>query len=179
MDAPARRPRLVGHVNGRRQRRPAGLSAARCVVVDPRSTTLPCESGAMQLLLCIEVQPVVHSEWFLREAARALAPGGVMVAVYWNSLSLRGAVAKRVSRLRARSPHPCYRQSYHRWRCALRDHGFRVLSERGLCWFPFGRGSDSRLVPFAVRLEHGLGLARLPALSPWVVVTAQRSAQSM
>jgi len=132
----------------------------------------------VQLLLCIEVQPVVQSEWFFGEAARVLVPGGLMVAVTWNSVSLRGAAATALGRLRSQGSHPFYRHTYRSWRHSLIEHGFDVLTQRGLCWFPFGRASDSHLVPFVVRLEQSLGLARLPGLSPWIVVTAQRGASA-
>jgi len=154
------------------------VPSARCVLASPDSTSLACTSGSVQLLLCIEVQPVVQSEWFFGEAARVLVPGGLMVAVTWNSVSLRGAAATALGRLRSQGSHPFYRHTYRSWRHSLIEHGFDVLRQRGLCWFPFGRASDSHLVPFVVRLEQSLGLARLPGLSPWIVVTAQRGAST-
>jgi SAM-dependent methyltransferase len=154
------------------------VPSARCVFASPDSTSLACESGSVQLLLCIEVQPVVQSRWFFGEAARVLVPGGLMVAVTWNSVSIRGAAAAALSRLRRQGSHPFYRQAYRPWRHALVRQGFDILTERGLCWFPFGRASDSRLVPIVVPVEQRLGLARLPALSPWIIVTAKRVASS-
>ena len=154
------------------------LPSARCVLAPPDATSLDCASGSVQLLLCIEVQPVVQSEWFFDEAARVLAPGGLMVAVTWNSASIRGAAATALNRLRLQGSHPFYRHAYRSWRRALVEHGFDILTERGLCWFPFARSSDSRLVPFIARLEQRLGLAKLPGLSPWIVVTAKRVASS-
>jgi hypothetical protein len=43
-----------------------------------------------------------------------------------------------------------------------------------LAWAPFTRKSDARLIPLATALERVLGLRRLPALSPLIVVTARR-----
>jgi SAM-dependent methyltransferase len=150
------------------------LPEARCVLVDPADTALPVGDSSMSLILCVEVMPVVRSHWFAKEAARALAPGGMLVAVVWNRFSARGLLADAASRLRHRQPHPFYRDTYVPWRRQLRDAGFQVRSERGLCWFPFSRASDSPLVPVAVALEKGLGLSFLPTLSPWVIVTARQ-----
>ena len=66
------------------------VPSARCLLVSPESTRLPCASESMNLLLCLEVFPVIESEWFPREAFRALAPGGVLVGVAHNRFSLRG-----------------------------------------------------------------------------------------
>lgn len=49
-----------------------------------------------------------------------------------------------------------------------------MLKEEGICWFPFGRDSDSPLVPLATRTEAALRLRRLSALSPWVLGVAAK-----
>jgi SAM-dependent methyltransferase len=150
------------------------LPHSRCVLVDAESETLPFETASMSLLICIEVHDVVHSTWFPREAARVLRPGGLIVVVTWNKCSLRGAAVRVMAKLRRR-PDRFYRESYLTWKRRLAAAGFRFLGERGLCWFPFTRSSDSILVPIAVALERKIGLSSLPALSPWVLVTALRS----
>jgi SAM-dependent methyltransferase len=147
---------------------------AESVLVPRDNRTLPAADGSVSLVICIEVLAVAHSDWFLREARRVLAPGGRLVTVAWNGWSLRGLVTDVASRLRQGAPHDFYRTSYRSWRRSLRASGFEVQAEKGLCWFPFGRSSDSPLVPGAVALERWLRLGRLPSLSPWVVVTASR-----
>ena len=52
--------------------------------------------------------------------------------------------------------------------------GFRIHHEEGYCWFPFRRASNSALVPYAVRVERGLGLGKLASVSPWVAFVAKK-----
>jgi hypothetical protein len=70
-----------------------------------------------------------------------------------------------------------YRHAYAKRRFALRDAGFDILLERGYCWFPFSRASNSPFIPFFARLERWLLLDRLPLLSPWVVFVARKESQ--
>lgn len=147
---------------------------ADCRLVRPDARELPSDDGSASLLVCIEVEPVVSAEWFPAEAGRVLVRGGRLVTVVWNRASLRGWATDTASRLRGRGPHPFYQHTYRTWRRRLLDSGFRLETERGLCWFPFGRASDSPLVPVGVAIERGLGLGSATSLSPWVVVTATR-----
>ncbi|MCV2490659.1 class I SAM-dependent methyltransferase [Geodermatophilus sp. YIM 151500] len=147
---------------------------ADCLVVSAGSRLLSAGDASVSLVVCIEVLPVMTSEWFLPEVRRVLAPGGLLVAITWNRDSLRGQVSSALSRIRHGEPHPHYQMSYRAWRRQLVAAGMGIESEVGLCWLPFGRRSDSRLIPAAVGLERRLGLSRLPAVSPWVLVTARR-----
>jgi SAM-dependent methyltransferase len=156
----------------------ARLPAARCLVADPDATSLPFADRCLALVLCIEVQPVVQSEWFPGEVARVLRPGGELVGVTWNRWSARGLVSDMASRLRGRGPHPFYGQSYRACRRRFETAGLELIEERGLCWFPFSRASNSPLVPVAVAIEEWLQLPRLTSLSPWIVFAAPRSAAS-
>jgi hypothetical protein len=103
----------------------------------------------VSLVVCIEVLPVAHSDWFSDEAHRVLTPGGRLVTVAWNRSSLRGRLADAFSHIRHRGPHPYCQPPYRAWRRDLLASGFRVDSEQGLCWFPFGRASNSRWSPWA------------------------------
>ena len=147
---------------------------ADCLIVDADNERLPVADSSASLVVCIEVLAVVRSAWFLREARRVLVPGGRLVAVVWNRHSLRGLLADSSARIRAKGSHPHYRTPYPNWRAQLRREGFAIAAEQGLCWFPFGRSSESRLISLCVVAEHWLGLARLPSISPWVLVTASR-----
>jgi SAM-dependent methyltransferase len=148
--------------------------ASTCLLVDPGSGELPAADRSVSLIVCIEVLPVSHSDWFFDEAHRVLTQGGRLVTVAWNSSSLRGRFADAVSRIRHRKPHPYYQTSYREWRRDLLASGFRVDAEHGLCWFPFGRASNSPFVPWGAAVERWLHLQSVPTLSPWVIVTATR-----
>jgi hypothetical protein len=67
-----------------------------------------------------------------------------------------------------------YRSAYVTFRNELRKHGFCLLHEEGLCWFPFRRSSNSVLVPAFTAAERYLGLSKLVSLSPWVMFVAQK-----
>ena len=145
---------------------------ATCIPVSPDATTLPCDTGAMSLLLCLEVFPVMDSGWFANEARRVLRDDGVLVGVTLNRHSLRGWFVRAKGRLRGDSQF--YNHSDAEWRRSIRDAGFEISLERGYCWFPFSRASNSVFVPFFVRLERWLGFDRIPSFSPWVAFVARK-----
>jgi len=159
----------------------AQLPDARCIQVPPDDETLPVASGEVQLLLVFEVNEVVESEWFVREAARVLSPGGTLICTYWNRTSLRGAAYRVAAKMRPNQVERGVRRfqdfyrgpTYRAFRKELQTHGFELRHEEGICWFPFTRQSDSRLIPAAVVVERALGLRRLPTLSPWVLCAAE------
>ena len=57
---------------------------------NPSDKILPVKDNSIDLILVIEVIPVIHSEWFYNEARRVLKPNGIVVGVITNKLSLRG-----------------------------------------------------------------------------------------
>jgi ubiquinone/menaquinone biosynthesis C-methylase UbiE len=159
----------------------ARLPDANCIHVDPDDRALPVDDKSVRLLLIYEVAQVIDSDWILGEAARVLEPAGLFVCSTWNPRSLRGAAYRMLARMSKREVEGVRRfQDYYRgpphgtFRKQLDEQGFDVLRERGLCWFPFGRSSNSRLVGPATTVERALGLARTPGLSPWVLTIAQR-----
>lgn len=156
------------------------IPGATCILVSPSDQKIPIESEGLDLLLCIEVFTVIHSEWFLGEAARALRSGGVLVGVTTNSLCLRG-IARRVSGHRYSKKNRLfdydgliYRSSYPRWKKRMAEWGLHVVHEEGMCWLPFSRSSNSVLVPFLVKMERYLGLRRLPGISPWIAFVVSK-----
>ena len=66
--------------------------------------------------------------------------------------------------------------SYPVWKKDLQYRGFHMIHEEGICWFPFGRESNSRLIPLCTSLESRLGMRRLPGVSPWIVFVAEYGA---
>jgi SAM-dependent methyltransferase len=149
------------------------VPTAHCVLVSSESTTLPCTSETINLLVCLEVFPVIESEWFPREAIRALAPGGVLVGVAQNAMSLRG-VFVRARQFLTRDPKRFYNLSYAELRQRLRTSGFDFILERGYCWFPLSRESNSALTALFIRLERLLRFDRQTAISPWVIFIAKK-----
>jgi len=150
------------------------LPSARCVLASERDTTLPCADGSVSLILCIEVWPVIDSDWFLPEARRVLSPNGLIVGTIMNRTSLRGLfVRTRERRNQTQERH--YPHSYTTWkRERLLPNGFSICHEVGYCWFPVQRDSDSPVVPLFSFAERALQLPRLPSLSPYVVFIARK-----
>jgi SAM-dependent methyltransferase len=154
------------------------VPSATCILTSPDDTALPCATGSIGLLLCIEVGPVIHRDWFIAEADRVLRLGGYLVGVCWNRRSWRGFAYHSMPGLRVRKPNPWYGfpLSYPMWRRQLRARGFQFVHQEGYSWIPFRRASDSPLVPLAVALERALGLRRLAGISPMVAFVARKDA---
>jgi len=148
------------------------IPTATCVLVSPQDRTLPCEPSSQTLLLCIEVMPVLGSDWFASEALRVLRPGGLFVGVFLNRRSFRGYYRHLTATKNKEFDY--YKVDYPNWRSRLCNHGFQMIVEEGICWFPFTRDSNSSLIPILTQLELRLGLRRLPGVSPWIVFLAQK-----
>jgi len=153
------------------------VPTANCIQVSPSATTLPCAARSASLLLCVEVFPVMDSAWFAKEANRVLAEDGVLVGVTLNRTSVRGMFVRVKQYLTGSSQF--YNSSYSQWRRRMESAGFTITFQRGYCWFPFTRSSNSTLAPFFIGIERWLGLDRLPALSPWVVFIARKTSRSV
>jgi len=149
------------------------VPAAKCILVSPNDPTLPCASHTMNLMLCLEVFPVMDSTWFLPEASRVLTDDGVLVGVMLNKRSLRGMFV-RVKQSLAPSFEAFYQLSHSEWRRRMNAAGFEIAFERGYCWFPLSRESNSVLAPYFGQLERRLGLGRMTAFSPWVIFIARK-----
>jgi len=152
------------------------LPEASCILVEPESERIPCETNSVKLLLCVEVPPVVKSRWFPQESQRVLTEGGLVVGVFFNLISWRGLLAHATAPMRG--SYDFFELSYRAWKKKLCAKGFSMVQERGFCWFPFRRSSDSGLIPSFVRMERNLGLQNLPELSPWVVFIARKQTES-
>ena len=148
------------------------LPAAKCVLVSPDDSTIPAENETIGLLLCLEVGPVLQADWFIDEALRVLRKKGLVVAIFYNRMSLRGSFVHLKYALRGRVDW--YRFSYEPWKSKFCNSGFNMIREEGMCWFPFRPGSNSALVPAATHLERTLGLRRLVNLSPWILFIAEK-----
>jgi len=69
-----------------------------------------------------------------------------------------------------------YSRSYPAWRRKLSGTGFRLLHQEGFCWAPFGRTSNSSLIPAFTGIEKLLHLNRIPTISPWIAFIARKVA---
>jgi SAM-dependent methyltransferase len=147
------------------------LPESHCILVDESSQEFPCDSDSKKLILAIEVHELVEQDWFMSEVDRVLQNGGVFVGVFQNKHSWR-ALLNLKSRLNGTMRH--YTAAFWPWKRKMKAMGFEILREEGICWMPFGRLSNSRLVPAAAFLEKALCLRRLTALSPWIVFAVRK-----
>jgi SAM-dependent methyltransferase len=152
------------------------IPSANCILMKPDDKILPLEPGSIGLLLCVEVFPVIESDWFLSEAFRVMSDNGVIVGVFLNRCSLRGFYTNITERLRNNKTFRHYTNSYTLWKKKMRNSGFVVLHEQGFCWFPFTRASNSSLIPTFTFIERLLGLRSISSVSPWIVFIAKKDA---
>ena len=156
------------------------IPGASCILASPNDRTIPSPDRAFKLILCIEVEAVLHSEWFLDEAHRVLVDGGCVISTMTNRSSVRALPHQVLEGLRANSQRfrpgpPSYKTSYRAWRQTLSRKGFTTVGAQGCCWFPFQRNSNSVLVRLVTQFEKALGLRRLTGFSPWIVSAAQKT----
>lgn len=148
------------------------IPEATCILVKPTDNKIPYANDSVNLLLCVEVAPVIQSDWFINEAFRVLQNDGLIVGVFWNLLSFRGLFSHIKTSFAGGFDY--YKIAYRSWKYDLSISGFRILHEEGYCWFPFSRASNSAFVPYFTRLEKKSGLRKLPDLSPWIAFIAQK-----
>lgn len=149
------------------------LPDATCLCMDPDYAKLPAADASLDLVMCIEVPPALYADWFLPELRRVLKTDGYAVVVFWNRGSVRGRFA--AARAERNDRFNYYPQRYVDWRQRAAEHGLHAEYERGFCWMPFSRSSNSPLVGPAVAVERVLGLRRLIRYSPWVVSVLRRT----
>jgi len=116
------------------------------------------------------------AEWFAREAMRTLRTGGVLVGVFFNRLSWRGALTHTRARIMGFPDY--YSHSYPSWRRAMRVQGFEMVREVGCRWPPFPLTSNSRFLSFALAAESAIGLQKVTSLSPVVNFIAKKKVPS-
>jgi len=148
---------------------------ARCVLADSNTCRLPADTDSVDVALCVEVSPVIHSDWAVAEFARVLKRGGWLVGVCWNRGSWRGFLFNNVGVLRKRgSLSLFYSKAYSEFHRQMTDHGFQFEKEVGYAWGPFRRTSNSPLVDVWAAFERISGLQLLPRAAPMIAFVARK-----
>jgi ubiquinone/menaquinone biosynthesis C-methylase UbiE len=152
------------------------IPSAQCILARPDDNAIPVESDWAKIMLCIEVVPIIEAKWFAKEASRILQRGGILIGVCINGQSMRGMASRLTHRLmNGRTKYNFYQSTYAECRQNLLLAGFEVLQEESCCWGPFGRESNSLLVPAFVKLERALRLNRVIKWGPWVTFIARNT----
>jgi ubiquinone/menaquinone biosynthesis C-methylase UbiE len=137
-------------------------------VIQADAKKIPLKDGAFDAIFMIEVLDYISDlDEAFTECYRTLKSDALLIFSFGNKRSLKSQLRK----LRGKS----YRHSYNRVMQSLSETGFSVVRQMGYSWLPFGRTSESRMIPFLAALEKLFGLRRIPSLSPWVIVHSVKS----
>ncbi len=125
---------------------------------------VPLKDKILDVVFMVEVLDYIPElETALANCSRALKNRGSIILTFGNKRSLKA----RIRKLRGKS----YLHSYLKIMQSLARFG-GVLRASGYNWLPFGRTSDSSLIPLLAKIERLLGLRKFHVVSPWVIVRA-------
>jgi ubiquinone/menaquinone biosynthesis C-methylase UbiE len=137
-------------------------------VIQADARKIPAKDNTFDAIFMIEVLDYIPDlDEAFRECHRTLKSDAVLIISFGNRSSLKSQLRK----LRGKS----YMHCYSRVMQSLSGTGFSVVKKMGYSWLPFGRTSESRLIPFLALLEKLFALRRIPSLSPWVIVHSVKS----
>jgi SAM-dependent methyltransferase len=149
---------------------------ARCVLADSNSHWPAAENESVDIALCMEVGPVIHTDWAIPEFARVLKRGGHLAGVCWNRSSWRGFLYHNVPSLRSSGSDPLvgFPIKYKNFRRQMIEHGFRFEKELGYAWGPFRRTSNSLSVNLWAAFERFSGLQHFIPAAPMIAFVARK-----
>lgn len=134
-------------------------------VIQADARKIPIKECIFDAVFMIEVLDyITELSEALTESHRILRSNAPLFLSFGNKSSLKS----KLRNLRRKS----YRHSYNRVMRVLSQIGFVVVRKMGYNWLPFGRTSESPLIPFMAGIEKLFGLRRIPSLSPWVMLHA-------
>ncbi|MCL4429293.1 MAG: class I SAM-dependent methyltransferase [Chloroflexi bacterium] len=124
---------------------------------------LPLKEEVFDVVFMIEVLDYIPElEQALMECKRTLKPNASCILSFGNKSSLKA----RLKAMQGKS----YRHSYNETMHCLSKTGLMVKKKTGYSWLPFGRTSQSSLVPILSGGENIFGLRRVVRFSPWVII---------
>ena len=136
-------------------------------VIQADARNLPLKDAALNLILMIEVLDYIPElNDVFAECYRTLQPWASLVVSFGNKSSIK-------AKLRA-TQGKSYQHSYQSVTNSLSRAGFKLKKRMGYNWLPFGRTSESALIPIFVMFEKVLALRRIPRYSPWVMIHAEK-----
>jgi ubiquinone/menaquinone biosynthesis C-methylase UbiE len=137
-------------------------------VIQADARKIPFKSDSFDGVIMVEVLDYIPQlEDALSECHRILKLNAPLVLSFGNKSSFKA----KLRALKGKS----YLHSYRKVTQCLVQTGFKVTARLGYSWLPFGRTSQSRLVPILAGAEKVFGLRRIPRLSPWVILSASKS----
>ncbi|MCW3995372.1 MAG: class I SAM-dependent methyltransferase [Candidatus Bathyarchaeota archaeon] len=132
-------------------------------VIQADARHLPIREEVFDVIFMIEVLDYIpEMNLAFSECKRTMKPNADCVLSFGNKSSIKA----KLRAMRGKS----YRHSYREAVQSLRETGFTIKRRVGYSWLPFGRTSQSSLVPVLAGIERGLGLRRVVRFSPWVII---------
>jgi ubiquinone/menaquinone biosynthesis C-methylase UbiE len=132
-------------------------------IIQADARKLPLRDGVFDVVFMIEVLDYIPelAEAF-SECKRTLKPGASSILSFGNKSSLKA----KLKSIQGKS----YRHNYREAVQCLSVTGFAINKKTGYSWLPFGRTSQSRLIPILAGIERLLGLRQIVRFSPWVII---------
>jgi ubiquinone/menaquinone biosynthesis C-methylase UbiE len=144
------------------------LKNKNVAVIQADARKIPFINGSFDGVFMIEVLDYVPQlNEALGECHRVLKAEAPLVLSFGNQSSLKA----KFRGLHGKS----YMHTYSQVMRSLTNNCFKVNAKLGYSWLPFGRSSQSRLVPFLAGGEKLFQLRKIHRLSPWVILRATKS----
>ena len=132
-------------------------------IIQADARQLPLRGGVFDVVFMIEVLDYIPElDQALSECKRTLKTKASSVLSFGNKSSPKA----KLKAMQGKS----YRHSYKEVMECLSKTGFLVKKKTGYSWLPFGRTSQSSLLPVLARFERFFGLRRVVRFSPWVII---------
>ena len=132
-------------------------------IIQADARHLPLKDEVFDVVFMIEVLDYIPElDQTMQECKRTLKPNTSCVLSFGNKSSLKA----KLKAMQGKS----YRHSYKEAMQCLSKTGLIVKKKTGYSWLPFGRTSQSSLVPILAAGENIFGLRRVVRFSPWVIM---------
>jgi ubiquinone/menaquinone biosynthesis C-methylase UbiE len=141
-------------------------------IIQADAKHLPLRDTLFDVVFMIEVLDYIPQlDQALSECKRTLKSNASSILSFGNKSSLKA----KLKAMQGKS----YRHSYKEVMQCLSKTGFLVKKKTGYSWLPFGRTSQSGVVPFLALFERFFGLRRVVRFSPWVIIHVTNPSQSL
>jgi ubiquinone/menaquinone biosynthesis C-methylase UbiE len=139
------------------------LKSDQVDIIQADARFLPIREGVFDVIFMVEVLDYIPElELALSECLHALKPGASSVISFGNKSSVKA----KIKSMQGKS----YRHSFKEIVLGLTKTGFMLQNRQGYSWLPFGRTSQSSLVPVFAMFEKVFGFRRVVRYSPWVIM---------
>jgi ubiquinone/menaquinone biosynthesis C-methylase UbiE len=138
-------------------------------IIQADARYLPLRDEVFDVVFMIEVLDYIPELCqALSECKRTLKPNSSSILSFGNKSSLKA----KLKAMQGKS----YRHSYKEALQCLSLTELTVKRKMGYSWLPFGRTSQSGLVPVLASFERIFGFRRVVRFSPWVIIHVSKPA---